>query len=48
MQTVFDEVWYIVEYLIVKFSPSSLCVDWGKSNTKIIFMHHAGTVNNKK
>ena len=25
MQTVFDELWYIVEYFIVDFFPSSLC-----------------------
>ena len=30
MQTVFNEMWYIVEYFIVGIFPSLIVFDWGK------------------
>ena len=39
-QTVFDEMWYIVEHFIVKKLPSSLCFIWKKSKARIIFIHY--------
>ena len=41
MQTFFDEMWYIVEYFIVNIFSFLVVFDWGKSKTRIIFIHHA-------
>ena len=38
-QTVFDEMWYIFEYLIVNLLPFLVVFDWEKSYTRIIFIH---------
>ena len=40
MQTVFDEMRYIVEYFIVNIFPFLIVFYWEKSKMRIIFIHH--------
>ena len=45
-QTVFYEMWYIVEYLIVNIFYFFVVFYWEESNTRIIFIHHVLIVQN--
>ena len=45
-QTVFDEMWYIVEYFIANFIPFFIIFYWEGTKTRIIFLHQVQTIHN--
>ena len=48
MNMVFDEMWYIVEYLFINIVSLFIVFDWKKNKTIIISIHHVLIVNNHR
>ena len=48
IQTVFDEMWYIIEYFIVNIFSFLVVFNWEKYKMRIIFINRLLTVNNHR